>query len=253
MGGLLSFCFLPPGPQPDGTPGPLPVAPFQLTWNRSVGVAVAAVLAVLLHAALLVWFINRPAPLSFTQAAPLPMIDITLAAPPAPPVSQPDVPPPPIPPKEMKKPELKPEKKPKPKPKSEVKQKVVKPAEPKEEVQEAAPPAPPAPPLPRQDKPAAPRNEPYTPASSDANYLHNPRPVYPGIARQRHWEGLVLLKVYVTPEGHCGQLAVARSSGHEVLDESAMDAVREWRFVSAKRGSTPVASWVTVPIEFNLE
>lgn len=249
----MSFCFLPVSPQPGGTPGPMPVAQFPESWNRSLGVAAAAVAAALLHGAMMLWYINRPEPVSFTAAAPLPMIDIALAAPPAPPVTQPDLPPPPVPPKEIKKPEVKPEKKPKPKPKSEVKQKVVKPAEPKEETQEAAPPAPPAPPLPKPDKPAAPRNEPYTPASSDANYLHNPRPVYPGIARQRHWEGLVMLRVYVTPDGHCGELSVARSSGHEVLDESAMEAVRRWQFVSAKRGSTPVASWVTVPIEFNLE
>ncbi len=41
-------------------------------------------------------------------------------------------------------------------------------------------------------------------------------------------------------------------STQDVLDESAMKAVRKWKFVPDKRGSTPVASWIALPIEFNL-
>ncbi|MGH8475705.1 MAG: energy transducer TonB, partial [Methylococcales bacterium] len=42
------------------------------------------------------------------------------------------------------------------------------------------------------------------------------------------------------------------SSGHEVLDEAALNAVRRWRFVPAKRAGVAQASWATVPIEFEL-
>jgi protein TonB len=45
---------------------------------------------------------------------------------------------------------------------------------------------------------------------------------------------------------------VDRSSGHDMLDESAIEAVKKWRFIPAKRGETPVASSVIVPIIFTL-
>ncbi|MGH8550001.1 MAG: energy transducer TonB [Methylococcales bacterium] len=82
--------------------------------------------------------------------------------------------------------------------------------------------------------------------------MNNPKPVYPPIARRRYWEGLVLLRVFVTAQGHCGKVSVNRSSGHEVLDEATLEAVSRWRFVPSKRGELAQASWVTVPIEFEL-
>ena len=63
----------------------------------------------------------------------------------------------------------------------------------------------------------------------------------------------MVLRVFVTADGHCGDLSVQRSSGHEALDEAAMDAVKQWRFVPGKHGDSAVASWVNVPIEFSLE
>jgi protein TonB len=249
----MSTYFFSGDPPYDGRGGP-PVAltEIPLTWKRPVAVAAAAALAAVLHGLFLFWYVNRPAPLPLTEAAPLPMIDVVLSAPPTPAVAQPNVPPPPVPPKEVKKPDPKPVKKPKPKPvrkNSEVKR--VEPRKP--EQTDAAPPAPAAPSVPVLDRAAAPRNDAYTPASSNADYLHNPKPVYPAIARRRHWEGLVVLRAYVTADGHCGEVAVQRSSGHEVLDRAALEAVRKWRFVPAKRGDVAQASWVTVPIEFQLE
>jgi protein TonB len=37
-----------------------------------------------------------------------------------------------------------------------------------------------------------------------------------------------------------------------MLDESAIDAVEKWKFIPAKRGETPIASSVIVPIIFKL-
>jgi protein TonB len=62
----------------------------------------------------------------------------------------------------------------------------------------------------------------------------------------------VQLRVYVTPEGLCGELNLLKGSGHDELDEAALEAVKAWKFVPGKLGDTPVASWVTVPIEFHL-
>ncbi len=247
--------YLFPGDRPyDGPEGlPITVAEIPLTWKRPLAVAAVAMLVTVLHGLLFLWYVNRPAPLPVSEAAPLPMIDLVLSAPPAPAVTQPETPPPPEPPKEAKKPDPKPVKKPKPKPKPVRQESAVKPVEIQKEEPDTAPPAPSAPPAPIQDRTASPRNDVYTPARSNANYLNNPKPVYPGVARSRHWEGLVVLRVYVTADGRCGEVSVQRSSGHEVLDESALEAVKKWRFVPAKRGDVAQASWVTVPIEFQLE
>jgi periplasmic protein TonB len=231
-----------------------------ITWKRALAVALFTVLACLLHCAAFMWYTNRPAPLLITEAKALPMIDIALAAPSAgAPEEAKPLPPKPMPPKPKAKPVVKPKPKPpKEKIKAEVKKPVVKPEQP------AAAPTQPSAPVKDNS-----RNNPVVGSKADstskhsesgkvtqarafAAYLNNPKPHYPGIARSRHWEGLVLLRVYVTPDGRCGNLNVARSSGHDVLDETALEAVRNWRFVPAKRGDSAFASWVSVPIEFSL-
>jgi periplasmic protein TonB len=225
-----------------------------LTWRRALAITAATLLALSLHGLLWLWYTQRPQPAPLTEATPLPMIDIALSAPVSPAAAQPVTPPPPVPPKEAKKPDPKPVKKPKPKPVQ--KESEVKRVEEKKEESNTtpeAPPAPSAPTAPTHDHAASPRNSTLTPASANADYLHNPKPVYPNLARNRHWEGLVLLRVHVTAEGECNELSVQQSSGHEILDESALEAVRKWRFVPAKRGDVAQASWVTVPIKFQLE
>jgi protein TonB len=83
--------------------------------------------------------------------------------------------------------------------------------------------------------------------------MNNPKPAYPSIAIRRQWEGKVSLKVFVRADGRVGEVLVAATSGHDVLDEAAVEAVRQWRFVPAKRSGQPVDSWVTFPINWNLE
>jgi len=86
-----------------------------------------------------------------------------------------------------------------------------------------------------------------------ADHLHNPRPPYPAVARARNWEGVSRLRVYVLPNGSAGQVQLAGSSGHDVLDDAAVAAVRGWRFVPAKRGDQAIASWVQFPIVWKLK
>jgi periplasmic protein TonB len=112
----------------------------------------------------------------------------------------------------------------------------------------AVAPAPPAPPV------AAPAGPPVvTEASFDAEYLHNPKPDYPWVARRRGDEGKVMLRVRVSAQGNALAVEVSQSSGAAVLDEAARDAVLRWRFVPARRGSEAIESWVGVPIAFRLD
>ncbi|MEQ1635731.1 MAG: energy transducer TonB [Methylococcales bacterium] len=127
------------------------------------------------------------------------------------------------------------------------------PTEPQETVSEA-PPAPPAPVKAAAPKVATAPNkaEVFTEANFRANYGYNPKPVYPSIARREHWEGKVTLRVQVGADGSSDTVGVHHSSGHEELDDAAVEAVKKWRFIPAKRGETPVSSSVLVPIIFNL-
>ena len=109
----------------------------------------------------------------------------------------------------------------------------------------AAPPPPP----PLVPPPPAPIVE----AREGANYLKNPRPPYPRIARREGWEGSVLLRVRVLPTGKPAAISVQRSSGHDALDDVAREAVKGWTFAPATQAGTPIAGWVNVPIEFRLQ
>jgi protein TonB len=86
-----------------------------------------------------------------------------------------------------------------------------------------------------------------------AAYLNNPPPEYPRISQRRREEGTVLLWVVVAADGRPVDWRVERSSGHERLDQAALDAVAGWRFEPARRGHRPVAGTVLVPMEFRLQ
>jgi TonB family protein len=84
------------------------------------------------------------------------------------------------------------------------------------------------------------------------NYELNPKPEYPQIAKRRGYEGLVILNVFVLESGNVGKVEIRKSSGYDVLDNSALDAVKKWVFIPGKRNGHPTSSWVVVPIRFDL-
>lgn len=85
-----------------------------------------------------------------------------------------------------------------------------------------------------------------------AAYLNNPKPEYPAISRRLQETGKVLLRVHVDTSGMATQVEIRNSSGFPRLDNAAIKAVWQWRFVPAKRGETTVAAWVLIPLNFEL-
>jgi protein TonB len=83
-------------------------------------------------------------------------------------------------------------------------------------------------------------------------YNRNPPPAYPSIARKRGYEGTVILDVFVKTDGRVGELRVATSSSHKLLDRSAVKAVKRWQFEPGKKADEIVAMWVKVPVVFRL-
>jgi protein TonB len=84
-------------------------------------------------------------------------------------------------------------------------------------------------------------------------YNRNPPIAYPSRARRRGYEGTVVLEVLVNQQGRVDDLRVITSSGHSILDRSALENVRAWSFKPARRGEQAIAMWVQVPVRFNLK
>jgi periplasmic protein TonB len=87
----------------------------------------------------------------------------------------------------------------------------------------------------------------------NADYLNNPAPDYPSVSRQLGEQGRVLLRAMINAEGSVEQVVLRKSSGFERLDQAALDTVKHWRFVPARRGEQQVSAWVVVPVSFTLE
>lgn len=92
----------------------------------------------------------------------------------------------------------------------------------------------------------------FEPPRFNAAYLANPPPPYPTSARRRGIEGAVFIDARIGAGGEAKELKLATSSGDDALDSAAMDAVRGWRFVPARRGEQAVEAWVRIPLVFRL-
>ena len=109
-------------------------------------------------------------------------------------------------------------------------------------------PAPPAAPVTQADATEAP----FFPARPVAGMESDRPPAYPEAARRRGEQGRVVLKVDVSANGSPLDVSVVQGSGFASLDAAALGAVRQWRFMPATRGGTPVAAVAQVPIRFRL-
>lgn len=77
-------------------------------------------------------------------------------------------------------------------------------------------------------------------------------PVYPPRCLRMGTEGVVKVRVLVGEDGVPQEISLAKSSGESLLDEAAMEAVREWIFEPAMRDGLPMRAWAVVPIEFRI-
>ncbi len=214
------------------------------TWPEGTWLLLCVAVSLLAHA---VFLVRAGWSLPPGSVAPEPELTtvIHLTAPPAPPAPEPVVEPDPLPP------EPAPDPIPEPEPLPE-------------------PPAPP-PPKPAQDPvPAAkpkPRAKPSTSLAPTRPALktapqpvvapkplarRNGPPVYPELARRQGWQGSVLVRATVTAAGKVSGVSLARSSGHTVLDEAALRAVRRWVFAPGSQSGRLIGGVVEVPVNFRL-
>jgi protein TonB len=105
---------------------------------------------------------------------------------------------------------------------------------------------PPPPPPPRQKDPVRVGSIIQAP-----NKLVHVSPVYPRLALDAHKEGLVILEAVIAEDGSVRDVKVLRSQ--PLLDQAAIDAVRQWRFTPTLLHGEPVPVVMTVTVNFTLD
>ena len=81
--------------------------------------------------------------------------------------------------------------------------------------------------------------------------VHRVLAEYTDTARAQGIEGAVVLMVLVHRDGSVGDTSISESL-EESLDQSALEAVKQWQFVPATRGGRTVEVVVEIKIEFKL-
>jgi len=76
------------------------------------------------------------------------------------------------------------------------------------------------------------------------------KPIYPKIARKAQVKGVVILSVKIDEEGNVEDVMVLRSI--PLLDQAAVDAVRQWKYEPFIVEGKPCRAVFTVTVQFNL-
>jgi TonB family protein len=94
----------------------------------------------------------------------------------------------------------------------------------------------------------APEMKQVSPEVAQELLVHRVNPQYPAEARQRHIQGPVVLQAEISREGRVQKLKVI--SGDSALTESAMQAVRRWRYRPYSEEGRPIAMQTTITVNF---
>jgi len=90
---------------------------------------------------------------------------------------------------------------------------------------------------------------PFTHVDELPEVISRVQPAYPDAARQARVHGTVMTQAFVKTDGTVGDVRVTNSI--PLLDEAAVECVKQWRFKPALASRKPVEVWVAVPIKFN--
>ena len=83
-----------------------------------------------------------------------------------------------------------------------------------------------------------------------AKLMNRVQPLYPPLARQTRISGTVRLHAIIGKNGGVEQLEVM--SGHPLLVQAALDAVRQWRYQPTQLNGEPVEVDTTIDVIFSL-
>jgi protein TonB len=83
-----------------------------------------------------------------------------------------------------------------------------------------------------------------------ASIVSQTRPLYPALARQARIQGNVVLHAIIDKDGKVAQLEVI--SGHPLLVQAALDAVKQWRYKPTLLNGDPVEVDTTITVTFTM-
>jgi protein TonB len=83
-----------------------------------------------------------------------------------------------------------------------------------------------------------------------ASIITQTHPVYPSLARQARIQGTVVLHAIIDKDGQVAKLEVV--SGHPLLVQSALDAVKQWRYRPTQLNGDPVEVDTTIQVTFTM-
>jgi protein TonB len=81
--------------------------------------------------------------------------------------------------------------------------------------------------------------------------IRDVRPEYPPIARDAGVTGVVIIEILIDAAGSVAEGRVLRSI--PLLDQAALDAVKDWRFAPVMLNGEPRAAIMTVTVNFTLQ
>ncbi len=85
----------------------------------------------------------------------------------------------------------------------------------------------------------------------ESKLIYKVNPVYPEEAKADRLEGTVILQVTVNEEGLVSGI-IASPGNYQILEEAAIDAVRQWKYSPTLLNGEPVPVFATVTVVFNL-
>ena len=80
--------------------------------------------------------------------------------------------------------------------------------------------------------------------------IHEVKPQYPTLARQARIQGTVVLQAVIGKDGTVQNLHVV--SGHPMLTQAAIDAVKQWRYKPYYLNGEPVEVNTQISVNFTL-
>jgi len=99
-------------------------------------------------------------------------------------------------------------------------------------------------------KVAAPQRIRVSQGVTEGNLLRKVQPTYPPLAKTARIQGSVILNALISKAGNIENLRVM--SGHPMLVQSALDAVKQWKYRPYILNGEPVEVETTITVNFNL-
>lgn len=86
----------------------------------------------------------------------------------------------------------------------------------------------------------------------DSQDLNNVQPQYPISSKRKGEEGTVLIRAFIDESGNALNIEIVKSSSYSALDNAALNAIKKWHFIPAKKFGHNISSSVIIPVTFQL-